>query len=106
MIKKNNQKSFAIIIIGLIFSFNFTGCSTYQKHLGGTGHNYENAQDAPTLHSTNTKFPLVKSKRYSIPSIPKTKTTGKVDVSPPDDANTPESEKLELEKSESEKIKN
>lgn len=89
----NNQKSLFIIAICLLCSCNLIGCSIYKKNLGGTGHDYKNVQNTHALQATNTKFPLIKSDRYKIPSIPGTWSGPIEDMSPPDYVNPIESDK-------------
>ena len=96
----NNQKSLFIIAVSLLCSCTFIGCSTYQQHLGGTGHNYQDVQNTHTLQTTNTKFPIIKSDRYKVPNIPGTWSGPIKDVSPPDYANPIESNKSEINSTE------
>ncbi len=87
MINNHTKKNLSIVILNFIFIFSciFTGCSTYQQHLGGTGHNYEEAKTTNSLQPTNTKFPLEKNNRYKIPEIPGAWSGPIKDVSPPED---------------------
>ncbi len=73
------------LLLGLII----TSCSTYQKHFGGTSHEYKNAQAGKKLQPANKETNLNKTNRYTIPEIPE-KWTGPIkeqDIAPPDYAN-------------------
>lgn len=72
------------MVISLLCSSALGGCTTYQNHFGGTGHNYHEVQKTEALQTTNTKFSIVKSDRYQVPNIPGTWTGPIEDVSPPE----------------------
>ena len=70
-----------------LLSLTITGCSAYQKHFGGVGHDYTNTKTTKQLQATKNEYPLNKNNRYTIPEIPGKWTKPVTDLYPPDYSN-------------------
>ena len=61
-----------ILLSGICLWCNFSllGCSSYQKHFGGKGHEHHQAVSYTPLNFGGTKIYVNKSSRYAIPNVP------------------------------------
>jgi hypothetical protein len=81
-----NRQLKSLLLCGscLLASYSLVACSTYQKHFGGKGHEYNNAVSHTPLKFTNSKVRIEKSSRYFIPNVPSSSQESVDYTTPPD----------------------